>query len=65
MLCDSICWSIGAWVSKSKPVHPINEAQLLNYMKLLDIPLGLTINFNEPKLTDGVSKLILPGTNLE
>jgi GxxExxY protein len=45
-------------------VHPINKAQLLSYMKLLDIPLGLVINFNELKLTDGVSRLILPGANL-
>lgn len=46
-------------------IHPINKAQLLSYMKLLDIPLGLIINFNELKLTDGVSRLILPGANLE
>jgi hypothetical protein len=26
-------------------------------MKLLDIPLGLIINFKELKLTDGVSRL--------
>ena len=45
-------------------VHPINKAQLLSYMKLLDIPLGLIINFNELKLTDGVSRLIIPGANL-
>lgn len=46
-------------------IHPVNKAQLLSYMKLLDIPLGLIINFNEPKLTDGVSRLILPGANLD
>ena len=46
-------------------VHPINKAQLLSYMKLLDIPLGLIINFHTLKLTDGVSRLILPGANLE
>jgi GxxExxY protein len=46
-------------------VHPINKAQLLSYMKLLNIPLGLIINFNEQKLTDGISRLILPGANLE
>jgi GxxExxY protein len=46
-------------------VHPINKAQLLSYMKLLDIPLGLIINFNELKLADGVSRLTLPGSNLE
>jgi len=45
-------------------LHPINKAQLLSYMKLLDIPLGLIINFNELKLADGISRLILPGANL-
>lgn len=44
-------------------VHPIHKAQLLSYMQLLDIPLGLVINFHELKLTDGVSRLILPGAN--
>jgi hypothetical protein len=33
-------------------------------MKLLDIPLGLLINYNLERLTDGVSRLILPGANL-
>ena len=41
----------------------IHKAQLLSYMKLLDIPLGLLINFNQEKLTNGVSRLILPGSN--
>lgn len=44
-------------------VHPIHKAQLLSYMKLLDIPLGLLINFNVERLTEGVSRLILPGAN--
>jgi GxxExxY protein len=42
---------------------PIHQAQLLSYMKLLDVPLGLIINFHELKLTDGVVRLILPGAN--
>ena len=46
-------------------VLPIHKAQLLSYMKLLDVPLGLIINFNVLKLTDGVSRLILPGANLQ
>lgn len=33
---------------------PIHKAQLLSYMKLLDVPLGLLINFHELKLTNGV-----------
>ena len=42
-------------------VLPIHKAQLLSYMKLLDIPLGLLINFNEIRLVDGISRLILHG----
>ncbi len=44
-------------------ILPIHKAQLLSYMKLLNVPVGLLINFNEAKLTDGVSRLILPGAN--
>src|SRR5437773_2809762 len=44
-------------------VLPIHKAQLLSYMKLLNIPLGLLINFHEAKLTDGVHRLMLPEAN--
>jgi GxxExxY protein len=44
-------------------VAPIHKAQLLSYMKLLDVPLGLLFNFHEIKLVDGISRLILPGAN--
>ena len=46
-------------------VIPIHQSQWLSYRKLLDISLGLIINFNSPKLTDGISRLILPGANLD
>ena len=42
-------------------ILPIHKAQLLSYMKLLNIPLGLLINFNTEKLVQGVSRLVLPG----
>ena len=45
-------------------VLPVHKAQLLSYMKLLNVPVGLLINFNETKLTDGVSRLMLPKANL-
>ena len=45
-------------------VLPIHKAQLLSYMKLLDIPIGLLINFHELKLVDGIHRLILPGANV-
>jgi len=42
-------------------VLPIHKAQLLSYMKLLDIPIGLLINYHEPLLKDGITRLILSG----
>ena len=52
-------------VKAVEAVHPIHKVQLLSYMKLLDIPLGLIINFHALKLTEGFSRLILPAANLE
>jgi GxxExxY protein len=51
-------------VKAVESVHPIHKAQLLSYMKLLDILLGLIIKVNVLKLTDGLSRPILPGANL-
>src|SRR3974377_1053386 len=42
-------------------ILPLHKAQLLSYMRLLDVPLGLLINFHEMKVTDGISRLLLPG----
>lgn len=44
-------------------VLPIHKAQLLSYLKLMDVPLGLLINSHEAKLIAGVHRLILPGAN--
>ena len=44
-------------------VLPIHKAQLLSYMKLLNVPVGLLINFHELKVTDGINRLILSGAN--
>jgi GxxExxY protein len=44
-------------------VLPIHKAIVLSYMKLLDVPLGLLVNFHESKLVDGVSRLILAGAS--
>ena len=42
-------------------LHPSSKAQLFSYMKLLNIPIGLLINFHEPVLKNGVCRMILPG----
>jgi GxxExxY protein len=42
-------------------ILPVHKATAISYMKLLNVPLGLMLNFHEVKLTDGISRLILPG----
>ena len=57
----------GCVVVEAKAVEkilPIHKAQLLSYMKLLDVPVGLVINFNAEKLVDGISRLMLPQANV-
>jgi GxxExxY protein len=44
-------------------LHPSSKAQLFSYMKLLDVPIGLLINFHEGVLKNGISRMILPGAN--
>ena len=40
-------------------VLPIHKAQLLSYMKLLNKPVGLLINFHELVLKDGIHRIVL------
>jgi GxxExxY protein len=47
-------------VKAVESVLPIHKAVALSYMRMLDLPLGLILNFNESRLVDGVSRLILP-----
>ncbi len=37
---------------------PIHTAQLLTYLKLREIRLGLLINFNSVKLVDGLKRIV-------
>jgi GxxExxY protein len=38
---------------------PIFDAQLLTYLRLTDSKLGLLINFNVPRLRDGIKRIVL------
>ena len=39
-------------------VELIHEAQLLTYLKLSDLKLGILINFNVPLLKDGIKRIV-------
>ena len=38
---------------------PIHQAQILTYMRLAKIPVGLLINFNLTKLQSGIKRFVL------
>jgi GxxExxY protein len=40
-------------------IMPIHEAQLLTYMKLAKVKVGLLINFNTPKVKEGIKRFVL------
>jgi GxxExxY protein len=43
----------------TEKVLPIHKAQLLSYLKLLNKPVGLLINFHELLLRNGIHRMVL------
>ena len=43
---------------------PVHKAQLLSYLKLGGYELGLLINFNVPRLVEGVKRIIYTSESL-
>lgn len=39
-------------------LHPVDEAQLLSHLRLLNLPIGLLINFHVLLLRDGIKRLV-------
>lgn len=39
-------------------ILPVHKAQLLSYLKLADMKLGLLLNFHVARMTDGISRII-------
>jgi GxxExxY protein len=51
----------GAVILELKAVDrllPIHEAQLLTYLKLADLRVGLLLNFNVPRLQSGIRRFV-------
>lgn len=45
-------------VKSVESLHPIHEAQLLSYMRLSGVGVGLLINFNVLHLRDGIKRMV-------
>lgn len=39
-------------------IAPVHQAQVVTYLKLLDLPLGLLINFHVPLIKDGIHRIL-------
>lgn len=39
-------------------LHPVFYSQVLTYLKLTNIKLGLLINFNTPLIKDGIHRIV-------
>ena len=39
-------------------IHPIDKAQTLSHLRLMELNVGLLINFHESKLTDGLCRIV-------
>ena len=50
-------------VKAVEKVLPIHKAQLLSYLKLMNIPIGLLFNFHDEKLLNNFSRLVLRDAN--
>lgn len=40
-------------------LHPIHEAQILSYLKATGLRLGLLLNFNVNRMTEGLKRFVL------
>ena len=40
-------------------MNPVWNAQILSHLRMLDKRLGFLINFNVPKIKDGIKRIIL------
>ena len=46
-------------VKAVEQIHPVHQAQVLTYLKLMDRRLGLLINFNVAVISRGIKRIIL------
>ena len=49
---------VGVELKAVEKILPIHEAQVLTYLKLLNLKLGLILNFNVPVLKEGIKRLV-------
>jgi GxxExxY protein len=51
-------WEVVVEVKCKEAIHPVDLAQLLSYLRLLDLQVGLLINFHVVALKDGIKRMV-------
>jgi GxxExxY protein len=51
-------WQVVVEVKWKEAIHPVDQAQLLSYLRLLDLQVGLLINFHVVALKDGIKRMV-------
>jgi GxxExxY protein len=53
---------VESWVALElkckEALHPVDQAQLLSHLRLLNLPIGLLINFHVVLLKDGIKRMV-------
>jgi len=50
--------SVVVEIKCKEALHPVDGAQLLSHLRLLDIQVGLLINFHVVQLKDGIKRMV-------
>ena len=45
-------------IKAKSAIHPVDKAQTLSHLRLLNLRFGLLINFHEERLVDGVQRIV-------
>ena len=45
-------------IKSVETIHPVHPKQLLSYLKLTGLKLGLLINFNSPLIKTGITRIV-------
>jgi GxxExxY protein len=49
---------VGMQLKCKEALHPVDEAQLLSHLRLLNAPMGLLVNFHVALLKDGIKRMV-------
>ena len=59
---DFVAYKIAVELKSVDKLVPLHEAQILSYMRMLQLSEGLLMNFNVKRMVDGIRRFLLGPT---